>query len=107
MARQTAAEKAAAKAAGTAAKVDAPAVIGQTPAVPAAEAANYDFAVNVLKLNRARAWVNQNVATLGVLKGADLTDAVRERYVQLGGLLRGEVRAGKVVNLADDDGSKD
>lgn len=72
--------------------------------------ADFSWAYNVVKLNRAKAWVN--TAAPGLL-GKALEAAVKARYEQIGGLLvedkpnprRG--RASTVVNLGEDDGSED
>lgn len=74
----------------------------------AQEAADYSFAVNVVKLNRAKAWVNQNAEALGNPKGAAQTAAIKDRYVAIGGLLAENQKAtapkkGKVKNMADED----
>lgn len=72
--------------------------------------AEYGWAVNVVKLNRAKAHVN--LTTPG-LKGKDLEAAVRTRYEELGGLTKDDVtvrqpKAGaKEQNMAEDDGSPD
>ncbi len=72
--------------------------------------ANFDWATHAVKLNRAIAFVQERQPGL---KGKEQEDAVKERYVALNGLLATEdtVRVskngGKVVNVADDDGSKD
>ena len=72
--------------------------------------APYSWAVNVVKLNRCKAQVNREQPTL---KGAALEEAVKEAYVSAGGLIAGSKSSqkgkpkGKVVNMADDDGSKD
>lgn len=77
---------------------------------PAASPQMYQWAVNVVKLNRAIAYVRTESPTL---KAADLEDAVKERYVQLGGLLKEDKtervakKGGKVENVAPDDGSAD
>lgn len=86
----------------------------ETPAVPAAPVvagADLSFAVNAVKLNRAVAHVR---ASQPGLKGADFAAAVKERYVEIKGLLREDAQAirapkkgGRVENLADDDGSDD
>lgn len=80
-----------------------------------AEAVIFDFAVNVVKLNRAKMWVNQQAALEGkpAPTGAALVAAVKDRYKAMGGLVRGEEavrtpkRGGRVVNVAPHDGSKD
>lgn len=70
--------------------------------------ADFGWAFNVVKLNRAKAWVN---ATTPGLSGKELEKAVKARYVLIGGLLADQkpVRApkGNVVNLGADDGSDD
>lgn len=89
-------------------------VTNHPPKLSAEELATFDFAVNVVKLNRSKAWVNQQAALAGkeAPKGKELVEAVKERYIALGGLLVGEKLAGKspsprskknVVNLADED----
>lgn len=77
----------------------------------ASDLADYSWAVNAVKLNRAKAKVQQNPETKA-LKGKAQEDAVKASYVSMNGLLKGDepVRAGKggrVKNMADDDGSKD
>jgi len=78
----------------------------------ASQTANFGWAVNVVKLNRAKAYVSQ---TQPGLKGKELEGAVKERYVALKGLLaenapqhlpKGKAR-GRVQNMAEDDGSND
>lgn len=91
----------------------APAVQGQTPKVETPKGADFSFAVNMVKLNRAKAYV-QKLAPEA--KGAEFSSLVRDRYIELGGLLvadkpimgarRGKM-SGQVVNAADNDGSKD
>ncbi len=87
-----------------------PKVREAAPAAKEDKTADFSFAVNAIKLNRAKAHVN---ATQPGLKGKALEDAVRERYIEIKGLLRGEsVPAGRkprgpVQNMAEDDGSKD
>lgn len=93
--------------------VAAPAVLGQTPEVEAPKGATLDFAVNVVKLNRAKAYVQKNAPDT---KGAAFAALVKDRYVEIGGLLaadkpvagmrRGKM-TGRLVNLSDNDGSKD
>lgn len=74
------------------------------------DTSGFGWAVNLVKLNRAKAHVN---ATAPGLKGADFEDAVKERYIALGGLVSGEapVRQGKSTareeNIAANDGSPD
>lgn len=97
-----------------------------TPAAPAvlntsapvadtkeSKTADLSFAVNVVKLNRAKAYV-QKMAPQA--KGAEFAGLVKERYVELGGLLTQDKptagrRVGKMtgreLNLSDNDGSKD
>lgn len=103
------AAKGAAKISPTAGGIDplAPQVTPAQPKLSNEELATFDFAVNVVKLNRAKAYVNANTPGL---KGKDLVEAVKERYVELGGLLSGDKPTGKapkgkknVVNLADED----
>lgn len=53
----------------------------------AKEVQDYSFAVNIVKLNRAKAWVNQNAEVLGNPTGAKHTEAVKARYEAIGGLL--------------------
>lgn len=75
--------------------------------------ATYDFAVNVVKLNRAKVWVAEQAKLVGAAPapvGAALIAAVKDRYVAIGGLLRDlqlvgktKKRGSKVVNLADND----
>ncbi len=75
------------------------------------ELATFDFAVNIVKLNRAKAWVNQQAALKGEAapKGKALVEAVKARYIQLGGLLVEQKNAlvgrkgRNIVNLADED----
>lgn len=68
---------------------------------------DYSFAVNVVKLNRSKAFVAQTQPTLN---GKELEDAVRSRYIDLNGLLRVDAPTGRgkgkgrVVNMSDDDG---
>lgn len=91
-----------------------PKVQGQTPEVETPKGADLSFAVNVVKLNRAKAYV-QKMAPAA--KGAEFAKLVKERYVELGGLLiedkptagprNGKMVRGQVVNVAEDDGSKD
>lgn len=70
--------------------------------------ANFDWAFNVVKLNRAKAWVNANTPGL---TGKELEKAVKARYALLGGLMANQkpvARAkGNTVNLSADDGSDD
>lgn len=105
------AAKDAAKAAGAATKV--PGSPAQAPAVAQPKPLmSFDWAVNVIKLNRAIAFVQ---AGKKGLTGAALEEAVKERYAESGGLLaedapapKGKKKAaGKVVNMAPDDGSED
>ncbi len=76
----------------------------------AAVLANFDWATNAVKLNRSIAFVQEHNPDL---KGADREAAVKARYVALNGLLadvevaRASKSGGKVVNTADNDGSKD
>lgn len=90
-----------------------PQVTEHAPKLTAAELVTFDFAVNVVKLNRAKAWVNQQAALNGTAapKGKELVEEVKARYIALGGLLSGDQHAGKapspkskknVVNLADE-----
>lgn len=73
--------------------------------------ADFSWAVNTVKLNRAKAWVNANSET--PLKGKELEAAVKERYIDTKGLLvsekvaRGTKTNAVVQNMADDDGSTD
>jgi hypothetical protein len=99
--------------AGVTPPIQEPKVIGQEPAVETPKGANLDFAVNAVKLNRAKAHVQKMAPTA---KGAEFAALVKERYVEIGGLLNadkpvgGTRRAkmtGRVVNLSDNDGSKD
>lgn len=73
----------------------APQVTPNEPKLTREELATFDFAVNVVKLNRAKAWVNQNAEELGNPKGNNLVEAVKARYVELGGLLADQQLAGK------------
>lgn len=73
----------------------APQVTPHEPKLTNEELVTFDFAVNVEKVNRAKAWVNVNAETLGNPKGKDLVEAVKERYLALGGLLRNQEIAGK------------
>lgn len=105
------AEKAAAKVAEDAAKKEAAEKVAAEKAAAkvATSVADFSFAVNVVKLNRAKAFVN---ATTPGLKGKELEASVKSRYIALGGLLNGvkvarSGKGGKEVNVADDDGSKD
>lgn len=77
---------------------------------------DYGWAVNVVKLNRSKAYVKQiAVASGNELKGKELESAVKARYVEIKGLLSedkvtGKKHAatrGKVVNLAEHDGTPD
>lgn len=83
---------------------------GDGGAEVAASPANYDFAVNSVKLNRAKSHIQK---TQPELKGNALVAAVKARYVEIGGLLvndkpqRSGKKGGRVVNMADDDGSGD
>ncbi len=81
---------------------------GDEPEVKAGPA-NFDFAVNAVKLNRAKSHVAK---TQPELKGTALVAAVKARYIEIGGLLIGDKpqngkKGGRVVNMADDDGSGD
>lgn len=71
------------------------------------EIVDFSFAVNVVKLNRAKAWVNQNAEALGNPTGAKHTEAIKERYIALGGLLvenrNVATKKAKVKNMADED----
>lgn len=83
--------------------------VAPVSAAPVEALAEYGWAQNVVKLNRAVAWVAQNSAGL---KGKALEEAVKERYILMGGALKGgekpnAPRAQKEVNLAEDDGSAD
>lgn len=91
-----------------------PEAVAKTAAEVNAEAlADFSWAVNALKLNRAKAFVQSGDDTKN-LKGKAFENAVKDRYIALGGLLtedkpvgRGGKRGGKVQNMADDDGSDD
>lgn len=91
-----------------------PEVVAATAAEVSAEAlADFGWAVSSLKLNRAKAFVQSGETTKN-LKGKAFEEAVRSRYVALGGLLkedapvgRGGKKGSKVQNMADDDGSDD
>lgn len=81
-------------------------VVPEGPFVP-----DYSFAVNKIKLNRAKDWVlkqAQLTATTAPI-GEALEAAVKERYTMIGGLLRSHNLAGKagksknVVNMAPED----
>lgn len=94
-----------------------PGVQGQAAEMEAAKtyAPDYSWAVNVVKLNRAKAYVKQQAAVTGKeLSGKELESAVKDRYVLLQGLLaenkvtaKKAVTRGRVHNLAVDDGSED
>lgn len=79
----------------------------------AAVLADYSWSVNAVKLNRAKAHVQEQQSAAGKpLNGKELEDAVKARYVALGGLLTsdkqqqgGAKRGGRVQNMAADDGS--
>lgn len=80
-----------------------------------AEEADFTFAVNQNKLLRAKVWVKQqaDLNKTEVPTGDAFVTAVKERYQDMGGLLRGyenknrtPKKGGKVVNIAPDDGSK-
>lgn len=85
-------------------------VAAETEKKNAAALADFSWAVSLNKLTRAKAYVKSETPEL---KGKDLENAVKERYVALHGLLRNEqpIRGkkigGTVVNVADNDGSKD
>lgn len=96
-----------------------PKVLGTTETASQEEVASTDYVVNVVKYNRARAWVNANKETLGDLKGTHLEAAIRERYEAIGGLVNGKALgrrkvnvhtaakpAGVVKNMATDEGDK-
>lgn len=74
------------------------------------EPLDFSWAANIVKLNRAKAHVR---GTLGNLKGKQFEEAVKERYLEIAGLLvsdkplRGVKRAGAVQNMAENDGSPD
>lgn len=91
-----------------------PQVTEHAPKLTKEELATFDFAVNVVKLNRAKAYVNQQASlnNTPAPKGKELVEAVKARYIELGGLLVDQQLAGKapspkskknVVNLADED----
>lgn len=72
--------------------------------------ADFSWAVNAYKLSRAKTYVQQNNPEL---KGKDFEAAVKDRYIELKGLLASEVpsrrggkRAGRVQNVADNDEDK-
>ncbi len=115
------AKKAAKKAAGGAgpetpaapAPVAAPAVTGQATEHEAAKkspvVADLSFAVNIVKLNRAKAYVQKMAPNA---KGEEFAALVKERYLELKGLLIGDKpvvgkkrgkMTGIVVNAADND----
>lgn len=79
-----------------------PAVAQPKPLLP------YSWAVNVVKLNRSIAFVN---AGKKGLKGDELEEAVKERYLELGGLMAEDAPGkkpkkgakGGVVNMAEDN----
>lgn len=73
----------------------APQVTPQQPKVSAQDLVTFDFAVNVVKLNRAKAYVDQNAEALGNPKNKDYVEAVKTRYVEIGGLLAEQQLAGK------------
>lgn len=91
-----------------------PAAVAATAAEVSAQAlADFGWAVSSLKLNRAKAFVQSGDDTKN-LKGKAFENAVKDRYIALGGLLtedkpvgRAGKRGGKVQNMADDDGSDD
>lgn len=72
--------------------------------------ADFSWAVNAVKLNRAKAHVQE---TSSGLKGKDFENAVKARYVELKGLLaedkpnRSGKNPGRVKNMADHDGTSD
>lgn len=91
--------------------VDPGTVAGTAAEARANALTGFGWATNAVKLNRAKAFVQQ---TTPGLTGQALEDAIRERYIELKGLLRGEGAAertgkprGVEVNMADNDGSKD
>lgn len=92
----------------------AEAVAATKPLQNAAQAkalADYSWAVNGVKLQRAQKWVRENELTRA-LAGAAQDKAIKDRYVAIGGLLRGAQPAGgkptgAEVNISDDDGSLD
>lgn len=72
---------------------------------PVSKAADYSFATNVVKLNRAKAYVAQSSPDL---KGKALEAAVKERYVELKGLLAQDKPTARrknanVQNMADNN----
>lgn len=89
-----------------------PGTVADTAAAASAEAlAEFGWAVNSVKLNRAKAKVREEQP---VLKGKALEEAVKAAYVESGGLLkedaptaRGGKGGGRVQNMAADDGSQD
>lgn len=72
-------------------------------------AADFSWAHNASKLMRAKAYVNEQTPGL---KGKEFETAVKERYLELKGLLsseapsRGGKPAGRVQNVADNDEDK-
>lgn len=74
----------------------------------------FEWAVNIVKLNRAIAYVRASKRDLKE-KTPEFEEAVKARYVEYAGLLTGDkpTVTGKkapqsnVVNMADDDGSPD
>lgn len=79
-----------------------------TAAAKPAKGARFEWAANVVKLNRAIATIQHDKPQL---KGVEFESAVRDEYVKLAGLVVGNepaVRRGKApkeVNMAADDGS--
>lgn len=72
--------------------------------------AEFGWAVNAIKLNRAKAHVQEDTPSL---KGKGFEEAVKARYLELGGLLSenkpvaGGKKGGRVQNMAPNDGSED
>lgn len=62
--------------------IEEPDVLG--PEAPLPAKAKFDFAANPIKLRRAHAFVN---AQQPAVAAADLEEAVKSRYIQIGGLL--------------------
>ncbi len=95
-----------------------PGVQGQAGELAAAKnyTPDYQWAVNVVKLNRAKAYVRQQAIASGEeKKGKDLEEAVKARYMEIKGLLKEDEpnrlakgkKAGRIVNVAENDGSED
>lgn len=103
-------EAAAKKVADEAAAQKAAAEAAAAAQAAANAVADFSFAVNSVKLNRAKKHVQQ---TQPSLTGMALANAVQQRYVLIGGLLasqkvaRAPKAGGRMVNVADNDGSVD